>query len=278
MIDNKTTLNLVIGNPLSHTKSPILHNTIYRLIQENAVLLALETKNLNATLQALNTLSVGLTAVTMPYKQEIIPYLNHLSEEVEVLQAANTIIRRDDQLSGFNTDIDGIAFALAPISISNKNVLVIGAGGAARAAAFFLKKNKANLFWLNRTPIHAYALIEKWGGTFTDLQSIHDYDIDIIINTTPVGMSPHVSATPLPHYHFKSTQVVFDMIYNPLETLLIQQATAKHAHCISGIDMFIGQGIKQVELWLNKSILTADLVMTVKKELYRSLNVMREFA
>ncbi len=272
MINNKTQLNLVIGNPLDHTKSPILHNLIYRALNCNAVLLAHATNDLPTTMSALKTFSVALTAVTMPYKEAILPYLDCISPEVKELHAANTIIRHNEKLTGYNTDIDGIAYALRNITLPNKNVLIIGAGGASRAAAYYLKKNNATILWLNRTPQHLLPLIEKFGGTIADLKQLDSYPIDIIINTTPLGMFPHINVSPLPNYYFKADQIIFDMVYNPLETLLIQNAKEKNAICISGIDMFIGQGIKQIELWLNKPIMTPDLIDSVKKELCSSLN------
>ncbi len=261
---------MVIGYPLAHTQSPILHNTVYNILKCNAVMLAHATDNLALTMQALKTLSTGLVAVTMPFKKDILPYLDNISIEVKELKAANTIIQRDGKLFGYNTDIDGVAYALRHVSLSNKNVLILGAGGAAHAAAYHLKKNQANLLWLNRTPQHAHALIKIFGGSLVDSNQINDLPIALIINTTPLGMFPDIRHTPLANYRFRSDQIIFDMVYNPSETLLLKKAKSQGAVCASGLDMFIGQGLKQIELWLNKTISTAELIDVIKSELAKN--------
>ncbi len=271
MINPKTQLNLVIGNPLEHTKSPMLHNTIYNSLNCNAVMLAHVCRNVASTIAALKTLSVGLVAVTMPYKEMIMPYLDSMSKEVEKIKAANTIIIQDGKLSGHNTDVDGIAYSFREVSFVNKNVLIIGAGGASRAAAYYLNERQATIFWLNRTPQHVFPLLETFGGSRVEANDIDHLPIDIIINTTPLGMFPAVQTSPLPHYRFQSHQVVFDMVYNPVETRLIKQARSQGAIGLSGLDMFVGQGLKQIELWLKRPILTSDMANLIKDKLYQSL-------
>ena len=128
-----------------------------------------------------------------------------------MLQAANTLIQRDGKLHGYNTDIDGIAFALRNIVVRNKRAVVIGAGGAARAMGYFLKKNKAKLLWMNRTKKKAIALAKEFGGDVICHDELNEIDIDIIINTTPIGMYPNVDVSPLPDNTFSKHQVVFDM-------------------------------------------------------------------
>jgi len=260
-------INKIIGYPLGHTQSPLLHNTVYDLLNCNAVMSAYSNQNLSLTLDTLKKLSVGLIAVTMPFKKEILSYLDNKSSEVEELKAANTVIYRDGLLYGYNTDVDGIAYALRDIALANKTVLILGAGGAAHAAAYYLKKNNANLVWLNRTPEHLRSGIALFGGIQIEIQDIDKFAIDMIINATPVGMFPNNYHSPLPDYLFKSNQIMFDMVYNPVETRLIKQAKSQGAICISGLDMFIGQGLKQIELWLNQKINLSDIIPLVKKRL-----------
>ncbi|HSW92951.1 MAG TPA: shikimate dehydrogenase [Gammaproteobacteria bacterium] len=264
MIDHQTQLNLVIGNPLTHTQSPLLHNRVYALLNCNAVLLAHETKNLSETVRALKTLSIGFAAVTIPYKAGIVSYLDDKSPDVEKMGVANTVILRDGKLMGYNTDIDGVAHAFRNISVVGKKALIIGAGGASDAIACYLANNHADLLWLNRTREKALAHIKKWGGECVDRDALEKRDIDIIINTTPIGMFPDMSCSPLPNYDFQPNQIVFDMVYNPVETLFLKQAREKNATCISGLDMFIGQGLKQIELWLNRSIVTPELILSLQ--------------
>ena len=258
---------MVIGDSLHHTQSPILHNSIYKFLHCNAIMLAHSTQNLSATIQALKTLSVGLIAVTMPFKEAILPYVDQLSEEVKEIKSANTIIRRHNKLVAYNTDINGVAYALRTIRLANKNALIIGAGGAAHAAAYYLKKNNATLLWLNRTPQRSHASIKIFGGSMINIEHIDALPIDIIINTTPLGMFPDIEHSPLPTYQFRSGQTVFDMVYNPIDTLLIKKARSQGALCISGLEMFIGQGIKQIELWLNTSIANSEMTVLLKSTL-----------
>lgn len=230
-------------------------------------MLAHPAKDLASTMQALKTLSTHLLAVTMPWKTDILSYLDDASDEVKATKAANTVILREGKLIGYNTDIDGIAYALRNISVTHKNVLIMGAGGAALAAGYYLKKNHANLFWMNRTVQHALSLIETMGGSLILENEIDTLDLDIIINTTPLGMFPNTNTSPLTNYTFKPNQIIFDMVYNPMETTLLKTAKSFSATCISGLDMFIGQGLKQIELWLNQTITTPEVTDLLYAEL-----------
>lgn len=264
IITAKTTLNMVVGYPLDHTQSPLLHNTIYQWLNISAVLLAFSHEDLAALMQSIKTLSIGLTAVTMPFKEKILPYMDACSEEVTALKAANTIIQRDHKLTAYNTDVAGIAYALRHESLQHKKVLILGAGGAARAAAYYAEKNQAELLWLNRTQAHAKRLAQHFGGEVISESEVHTLPIDVIINTTPLGLFPEIDHTPLPHYHFKPEQVVFDMVYHPINTRLVQEATAAGASIVSGLDMFIGQGMKQVELWSQQNGCDEELAAHLK--------------
>ncbi len=254
IITNKTKLNAVIGFPLVHTKSPILHHMIYQILKLDAVLLAFPGEDLESFVQSVRTLPIGLVAVTMPFKEKILHYLDECCSSVEALKAVNTIINQNGKLKGYNTDVDGIAFALKDITLHRKNVLLIGAGGAARAAAYFLKKHFVNIFWYNRSKENALRIKDEFGGTI--INTIHDIDdkIDIIINATPSGMFPENHTTPLPDFQFSAEQIVFDMIYHPINTTLLNNAKNLGAKIISGLDMFIGQGIRQIELWTGKKL------------------------
>lgn len=253
-LTNQTRLNMVIGYPLHHTRSPQLHNRIYQALKLDAILLPFSNPDIKALLQAIHSLSVGLTAVTMPFKEKIIKYIDDCSFEVESMQSANTIIQRDGKLYGYNTDVDGIAYALRNVSLTKKRVLVIGAGGAARAVAYVLQKNDVDILWLNRTRKNAMKLIAKFGGELIAAKNLNALNIDIIINTTPLGMHPNVDISPLNQYPFHASQTVFDLVYNPEKTLLLQQAQKAGANVISGLDMFIGQGLRQIELWTGMTI------------------------
>jgi shikimate dehydrogenase len=205
-------------------------------------------------METMQALKVELVAVTMPFKEKILTYLHESTDAVKALQAANTLICRDGKWSGYNTDVDGIAYALRAVVLSNKNLLLLGAGGAARAAGYFFQQHAVNLFWLNRTTDKAKQLAKLFGGKVLTEETVQDAEIDIVINTTPIGLFPDVDVTPLVGYTFQPQQVVFDMVYNPMQTLLLQQAQATGARIISGMEMFIGQGLRQIELWQGRAL------------------------
>lgn len=266
MIDASTHLNLVIGYPLGHTKSPKLHQEIYRLRECNAVLLARPTspEELSQTIEIIRQFPVKLTAITIPHKETVLKFVDGQSDEVKKLGAANTLINTGGKLIAYNTDTHGIEHAFRNVSLKNKTVLILGAGGAARAAAYVMHKHGANLLVMNRTRSRAEAIIQLFGGTYLDKDSLQDHEIDIIINTTPLGMSPHVDGTPLPDYRFNQKQIVFDMVYNPVDTALLKTAQKHGAVIISGEDMFLGQALKQVELYLNSLEKNHELHTTQK--------------
>lgn len=266
-ITNSTVLNLVIGNPLTHTKSPHIHQIIYQHLGLDAVLLAKAYDDIESLIAAIRTLDVKLTAVTVPYKEKVIHYLDDYSQEVQAIGACNTIIQQNGILRGYNTDIDGIAYAFRETPIYRKKALIIGAGGSARSAAYFLTQHEANIFWYNRTLSKAKKLADIFGGNVITQQDLNNMEIEVIINTTPIGLYPNQQETPLPKYRFNENQVVFDMVYNPHITKLLHDAQKHQAIFISGIEMFIGQAIKQVELWQDKSFDANQVCHLLRKEL-----------
>lgn len=260
--------NLVIGYPLQHSLSPILHNYIYKIIEEPAKLKPLEHTSISFLIDYIKNQNIKLTAVTLPFKEEIIKYLDWAEDTVEQVKACNTIIQKNNKLFGYNTDIDGISFALKNISLQDKKVLVLGAGGAARALGFVLQKHKSQIYWYNRTIEKAYKLADEFKGHILD--KICENSFDIIINTTPIGMHPHQSRSPLPDFEFNENHIVFDMIYNPQYTTLLKAAKCKKAIIISGLDMFIAQGLRQIELFTKRNLMDDKGIF---ERLYKILNV-----
>ncbi|MBI5135266.1 shikimate dehydrogenase [Candidatus Uhrbacteria bacterium] len=249
-ITTKTKLNAVIGYPLAHSMSPLLHTTSYASAGIDAIMLAFPHPDVSALVQAIRTLGIGLTAVTIPHKESIIPYLDGLDDSAREVGAVNTVISENSMLRGYNTDVIGVEHALRGIDIAGKNTLILGAGGAARAVAVTLSKKKAAQYYWNRTPQKAQILAQQFGGTvLKTIEDVYKQPLDIIVNTTPIGMHPDSSASPLPGYHFEQYQKVMDCVYNPLETALLKQARLAGAQTISGIEMFIAQGVEQIRLW-----------------------------
>lgn len=251
---SKTQLNAVIGYPLMYSQSPALHTLAYKLLGIDATLLAFSSRNPASLIRAVKTMPIPLVAVTMPYKETIIKYLNEIHEDARAVNAVNTIINRNGVLMGYNTDIVGIRETLAGIEIKGRRVLVLGAGGAGRAVMYVIGKNNGTLFLYNRDAQKARTLSRAFGGNVISEHAMRNEPFDIIINATPVGMYPNHDVTPLANYQFTSRHIVFDLVYSPLQTRLLQEAKLAGAHTISGLDMFLAQALAQITLWTKKTI------------------------
>lgn len=265
----QTRLNMVIGYPLQHSQSPVLHNAVYRQLGLNVILLPQSHSSPAALCQAIRTLSVGLTAVTAPFKQAVMACLDSCSPEATRLGAVNTLILREGKLHGHNTDITGIAFAMRHLSLTGKTVLIAGAGGAARAAGQYVASQGGDLLWMNRTPAKAAGLAKTLGGVWIPWRDIRIQEADLVIHATPVGSFPHTDETPLPGHVFQPHQTVFDMVYHPVFTTLLKQAQKSGAAIINGMDMFVRQGLKQIELWLQKPFFDLQLAADLSKLLVK---------
>jgi shikimate dehydrogenase len=247
-IDSQTALNVVIGHPIIQSKSPDLHQKFYTMLGINAVLLAVDNPKLDELITAIKVMNIKLTAVTLPFKTQILKHVDVISDEVKALGAANTLLLIDGKIHAHNTDVHGIVSSLQEVNYHEKNILIIGAGGAARATGYALKDAKSRLYWMNRTQDKVHDLIHAYGGQLIEADKLNDQPFDIIINTTSVGMYPLAHETPLPGYTFTPEQTVFDLIYNPKETRLLQEARMAGAQIISGETLFVQQALKQITL------------------------------
>lgn len=253
-LDAKTVLNAVTGYPLGHTLSPQLHGRIYALLGINAVMLAFPNEDIATVIASMRALPIQLLAVTLPHKQEVMKHLDQIDPAAREIGAVNTVINREGKLHGYNTDVVGIAEALKDVPVQDRNVLVLGAGGAARPLCWFLKKNAAHIFCLNRTRTKAEELMKEFGGTALDNEGLQKAGIDVIVNATPVGMEPLTDESPLDASLLNSGQTVFDLIYNPAETLLLKDAKKAGAKTINGMPMLVAQALEQVRLWSGKEL------------------------
>ena len=249
MITAKTKLNAVIGFPLAHSLSPAFHNEEYVRRGHDAVLMAFEHEDLSALIQVLRTLKIGLTAVTLPFKETILPLLDELDPLAERLGSVNTVLNIRGKLKGFNTDYVGIQTALKDVPLTGKKVLLLGAGGVAKPVAAFVNDSGAELLCMNRSRERAEELVKLFGGRVLEEIDLEGKSFDIVINATPVGLAPNVDGTPLDAHYLQPEHVVFDIVYNPEETRLLREAKAAGAQTRSGLLMFKAQALEQIQLW-----------------------------
>ncbi len=240
------------GDPVSHSMSPWVMNSAFRRENVNAVYLPLLAKGLDDLLRTTTDLPLDGLSVTMPYKQAVVEHLDNSDVLTQNTGACNTIVRgKDGRLFGFNTDVYGIVAAIEPrVPLQGARVLVLGAGGAARAAVFGLRGKGAEVSILNRTPATALALAKQSGSTTVKRSELPKLNFDIIFNATPVGMGADAS-TPLEGHELNALWV-FDSVYNPIETPLLKLAQSKGCGTISGAEMYVHQAARQFEIWTGK--------------------------
>ncbi len=253
MIDTKTKLCALIGNPVEHSMSPIMHNIAFKKMGLNFVYLALKVDNLEDTLKGMRALNIRGFNVTIPYKIEVMKYLNGIDKTARRIGSVNTIVNNNSYLKGFNTDwLGAIKSIEEKTSIKGKKVVMLGAGGAARAVAFGIKNRKGNLTILNRTVEKAEKLSKEVDCNFGGLDDLKHLSCDILINTTSVGMYPNKNLSLVEKNILKNVGFVFDVVYNPLKTKLLRDAEGVGCQIIGGIDMLVLQGAEAFELWTGK--------------------------
>ena len=267
--DSNTTEIKILGYPLKHSLSPTIQQAAIDYYNLPIIFHAVSFKEdqLETQINALRNLSCHGANVTIPYKEAVIPLLDELDVTASKIGAVNTIVNQKQRLIGFNTDADGFITSFSQENLSspeNKSALIIGAGGAARAAAFALIEiGIAFIVIANRNEKRAYTLINELHSKTTKISYVpiindviddKTQKHDLIINATPYGMmySPLESMTPLKASNMHSKSIVFDMVYIPTKTPLLYEAEKVGAQTISGSAMLINQGAQSFELWTGK--------------------------
>jgi shikimate dehydrogenase len=257
-----TRLCAVIGNPVSHSLSPAIHNAAFEELGLDFVYLAFRVEDVKGALAGMRALSNfrGLS-VTIPHKLEVMKYVDEIDEVDRSIGSINTVIHHDGKLIGKGTDGLGALKALADagVELEGRSVLLLGAGGVARAIGFTLarvaKVSKLTLLDIDEGTLKALAADLRSGVDATVESSVLNEaslaramaQADVIINCTPIGMHPHVNVSLVPMELFRSGQTVFDVIYTPLKTKLLIDAESCGLKTISGVDMFINQAALQFE-------------------------------
>lgn len=251
-VDAATRVYGVAGDPVSHSLSPVIMNAALRRENVNGVYLALHAKALKDLLTCVREIPIHGLSITMPYKEAILKYLDNTDSHTTKIGACNTAVRaQDGKLYGFNTDAAGIVRPLERrITLEGAKILVLGAGGAARAAVFGLKERGAEVWILNRSAGPAQKLARQARARAIKRADLKKLSFDVIINATPVGMGSG-RESPLKEDEI-NTRYVFDMVYDPPETRFIKLAGARGAQVIPGIEMFVHQAARQFEIWTGK--------------------------
>jgi len=262
----------VIGHPIKHSYSPLMHNIAFELSGLNYIYLPFDVppSSLKDSLKGMVALGIKGFNVTIPLKEKVLPFLKDISEEASIIGAVNTIVNDDGILRGYNTDVLGVTESLLPFKeeLQGATVTVIGAGGASRSVIYSLIRNfkveRINI--VNRTEQLAESLKEYF-STKMIFSNIKSYPLvppdlidvfrnsKLIVNTTSIGMYPDVddAATTILE-SFTKDQIVFDVVYTPIKTKLLKLAESQGARIITGLKMFVEQGAKSYEIWTGEQM------------------------
>jgi shikimate dehydrogenase len=271
MRNANTSLFGLIGNPVAHSLSPIMHNQAFAATGYNGVYLAFKVTNPAGAITGIKALNVKGVSVTLPHKVAVMEYLDAIDAIAARIGAVNTIVNNDGKLTGHNTDCRGAIDALqSRTSLEGKSVAIIGAGGAARAIGFGLKSAAGHLTILNRTRKTGEQLAAELQADFWPLNDWQPDRHEILINTTPVGMYPNIDATLIAKKDLSKEMVVMDIVYNPLVTRFLREAAARGCQTISGVDMFVFQGAQQFELWTGRKAPVQVMQNTVLEALKKN--------
>ena len=253
----------IIGDPIEHTVSPAMHNAAFKNKGVDYLYLPFGVKReeLGKAIEGMRALNIRGLNITIPHKVAVMQFLDNLDPLADRIGAVNTIVNDGGVLTGYNTDATGFLQALLEKGIEpkGKKVVILGAGGAARAISFILAERGSSLVILNRTWDKAKVCADRISEIFQSEAAALKLDrenlaaalsqADILINTTSVGMSPDINETPVVSNLLKPNLVVFDIVYNPIKTRLQKEAEAAGAITISGLDMLVWQGALAFEKW-----------------------------
>lgn len=283
----------VVGDPVAHSLSPLVHNLAFRHLGINAVYVPFRVPRpeLAPSIEAFKNLPVQGYSVTIPHKEEAAELAKHHDPSVRSSKSANTLIQSGDEFSAYNTDYQGIIDTLRtylptsvthleampspniqtslpePASLYSKVVLVLGAGGIGRAVVHALRSEGALIIVANRTSERAAVLAEEVGGRHIEWQGRHSVLCDVVVNCTSVGMHPDLDQSPLHPSFLKPGLVVFDTVYTPETTLLVKEARSRGCHVITGVELFVRQAAQQFKLFTQRDAPIELMRKAVKRAL-----------
>ena len=261
----------IIGHPLGHTLSPLLHNWGFQRLGVKAAYMAFPTppERLEAFIQAVRTLPMAGLSVTIPHKEAVMGLVDTVSDLARRTGAVNTLVWEDGRLVGHNTDVEGFLAPLRAHGRTPDTALVLGAGGAAKAVlAGLLEIGVGNVTVTNRHFERATALAGQFGANAVVWERRDTVDAQLVVNTTPMGMAGKaVDASPMPDSFWAPDHLAYDLVYNPRETIFLRQAKAAGAGAIDGLSMFAAQGAAQFKLWTGLELPMAEAKALLAKAL-----------
>ncbi len=275
-INAETKVYGVIGDPIGHSLSPVIHNTALLEAGLNAVYVPFRVpaEHLDSFLNDVPAWNLQGLSVTIPHKETVLKKITKLDPAVKGIGAANTLVFKDGNILGYNTDylaaVEALVYAMQPPNydrggLSGKTVLILGSGGAARAIAYELKQRGAQVVLSGRTAERTKQVAEKFGCRSLDWDHRYAITPDVLINCTPIGMHPNVDATPYDKHHFRPFMVVFDTVYNPENTLLLKDARSQGCVVVSGVEMFVRQACMQFKLFTGTDTTPELMQKTLKR-------------
>lgn len=254
-MNSKTRIYGLVGHPVGHSLSPALYNAAFARLKMNAIYLPFHAPDLGDFTDWTKKLGVQGFSVTLPHKSGVRRFLSKENPTAREVGAVNTLRLHSGKWEGFNTDVAGIARPLKTrgVSLGGKNVLLLGAGGAAQAAAAFLAEEKAKVFICNRTPESARRLARRFRFQVLMPDELSLRHFALVMNATSIGMWPNSEATPLDLSKVKA-DIVFDMVYTPAETQLLKNARRRKLQTISGMEMFVAQAEEQFKILTGRTL------------------------
>lgn len=266
-LDENTQLYGVVGTHSSMSLSPAMQNIAFQAKRVNALYLPCETARLSDFLKFARSLKFAGFSVTMPFKQSIMKELAWTDPMATQIGACNTVAIRHGKWMGWNTDSTAVTEVLTKrLRLPGGRVLILGAGGAARAAAYALRAEAADVFISARREAAARKLARSVTAEAVPWDSADNLEVDAVINATPVGMAPHTDSVPIDLARLR-TRVVFDMVYYPVETRFLTEARGRGLVTISGLEMLVAQGARQFEIWTGEAAPRALMEQAVRQTL-----------
>lgn len=241
----------IVGYPLRHSLSPLLHNSLFKHMRLNAFYGRFETQDIRSVLVAMRALKIKGLSITIPFKETVLGLVDELDPVSKRMGAVNTILYRGKKVVGFNTDAPGAMMAIEEVmDPKGASCLIIGAGGTGGAIARALREKGCQVFITNRTISKGISLAEAVGGKFVSVGEIHTQTFDLVVQATPVGMFPNTDSWALDPCKLR-TSVAMDVVYNPLMTKFLKGCELMGAKLILGYKMFLYQAALQVRLFLD---------------------------